>query len=84
MAADRITINAICPGPVHTAMNDTRVAYDGRRRGESFEEQERSLTPMGRRIEPDEVTPLAVYLAGDESRMMTGPGLNLDGGSCMA
>jgi 3-hydroxybutyrate dehydrogenase len=84
VARDGITVNAICPGPVHTVMNDRRVAYDARRRGVSFEEQERSLTPMGRRIEPDEVTPLAVYLAGDESRMMTGPGLNLDGGICMA
>jgi 3-oxoacyl-[acyl-carrier protein] reductase len=50
----------------------------------SFEEQERSLTPMGRRIEPDEVAPLAVYLAGDEAHMMTGQALNLDGGICMA
>ena len=84
VARDGITVNAICPGPVHTVMNDRRVAYDAQRRGVSFEEQEKSLTPMGRRIEPDEVAPLAVYLAGDEARMMTGQALNLDGGICMA
>jgi len=84
VAKDGITVNAICPGPVHTVMNDRRVAYDARRRGVSFEEQERSMTLLGRRIEPDEIAPLAVYLAGDDARMMTGQALNLDGGICMA
>ena len=63
VAGDGITVNAICPGPVGTAMNDRRVAYDARRRGVSFEEQERSLTLMGHRLELDEVAPLAVYIA---------------------
>ena len=42
------------------------------------------MTLLGRRIEPDEIAPLAVYLAGDDARMMTGQALNLDGGICMA
>jgi 3-hydroxybutyrate dehydrogenase len=84
VAKDGITVNAICPGPVHTAMNDKRVAYDAQRRGVSFEEQEKSMTLLGRRLEPDEIAPLAVYLASDDARMMTGQALNLDGGICMA
>jgi NAD(P)-dependent dehydrogenase (short-subunit alcohol dehydrogenase family) len=84
VARDGITVNAICPGPVRTVMNDKRVAYDARRLGVSFEQQERSMTLLGRRIEPEEVAPLAVYLAGDEAAMMTGQALNLDGGICMA
>jgi NAD(P)-dependent dehydrogenase (short-subunit alcohol dehydrogenase family) len=48
------------------------------------EEQERSMTLLGRRIEPDEIAPLAVYLASDDARMMTGQAVNLDGGICMA
>ena len=84
VGADGITVNAICPGPVHTVMNDRRVAHDAQRRGVSFEEQERSMTLLGRRIEPDEIAPLAVYLAGDDARMMTGQALNLDGGICLA
>jgi NAD(P)-dependent dehydrogenase (short-subunit alcohol dehydrogenase family) len=84
VAKDGITVNAICPGPVRTMMNDKRVAYDARRLGVSFEHQERSMTLLGRRIEPEEVAPLAVYLAGDEAAMITGQALNLDGGICMA
>jgi NAD(P)-dependent dehydrogenase (short-subunit alcohol dehydrogenase family) len=83
-AKDGITVNAICPGPVHTVMNDRRVAYDAQRRGVSFEEQERGMTLVGRRLEPDEIAPLAVYLASDDARMMTGQALNIDGGICMA
>jgi NAD(P)-dependent dehydrogenase (short-subunit alcohol dehydrogenase family) len=84
VATGGITVNAVCPGPVRTVMNDRRVAYDARRRGVSFEEQERSVTPLGRRIEPEEIAPLAVYLASEDARMMTGQALNLDGGICMA
>jgi NAD(P)-dependent dehydrogenase (short-subunit alcohol dehydrogenase family) len=84
VAKDGVTVNAICPGPVRTVMNDRRVAYDAQRRGVSFEEQERSMTLIGRRLEPDEIAPLAVYLASDESAAMTGQALNIDGGISMA
>jgi 3-hydroxybutyrate dehydrogenase len=84
VARQGITVNAICPGPVRTAMNDARVAYDARRKGVSFEEQEASLTPVGGRLEPEEVAPLAVYLAGDEARMVTGQAFNVCGGILMS
>ncbi len=84
VAKDGITVNAICPGPVHTIMNDKRVAYDAGRRGVSFAEQEKSMTLLGRRLEPEEIAPVAVYLASDESAAMTGQALNIDGGICMA
>lgn len=84
VARDGITVNAICPGPVHTVMNDRRLAYDSQRLGVPFEKIEQSLTPIGRRLEPDEVSPLAVYLAGDEARMVTGQAWNVCGGMLMA
>lgn len=79
-ARDGITVNAICPGPVRTAMNNRRVAYDAQRRGMELEELEATLTPMGRRLEPEEIAPLAVYFASDESRMVTGQAWNVCGG----
>ena len=49
----------------------------------SFEEQANSLTPMGRRLEPEDIAPLALYLASDESASMTGQGINIDCGIAM-
>lgn len=78
-----ITVNAICPGPVRTLINDIRVQYDADRLGRSFVEQEQSMTPMGRRLEAQEIAPLAVYLASKESGAMTGQAINIDGGILM-
>lgn len=80
VAKEGITVNAICPGPVATVMNDKRVEYDARRRGVSFAEQEQSLTPIGGRLVPDDIAPMAVYLASDAARMITGQAYNIDGG----
>ena len=84
MAREGITANAICPGPVHTVMNDRRIEYDARRRGVSFDDIERDMTPIGGRLEPADVAPLAVYLASDEAHMVTGQAYNVDGGVLMA
>ncbi|HUE73937.1 MAG TPA: SDR family NAD(P)-dependent oxidoreductase [Pirellulaceae bacterium] len=83
VAASGITVNAICPGPVHTVMNDRRIEYDANRRGVAFKDQEASLTPLGRRLEPDEIAPLAVYLASDAAAAVVGQAINIDGGVLM-
>jgi NAD(P)-dependent dehydrogenase (short-subunit alcohol dehydrogenase family) len=83
VARDGITVNSICPGPVHTAMHDKRLAYDSTRTGKSVDELSAAMTAIGRRLEPDEIAPLAVYLASDGSAMMTGQAINIDGGIVM-
>ena len=79
-----VTVNAICPGPVHTRTNDRRIEYDARRLGKSVAEFEATLTPIGRRLEPHEIAPLAVYLASPEAAVVTGQAYNIDGGAFMA
>jgi len=65
-------------------MNDKRIEYDAHRRGVSFAEQEASMTLIGGRLEPEEIAPLAVYLASDEARMITGQAFNICGGNVMS
>jgi NAD(P)-dependent dehydrogenase (short-subunit alcohol dehydrogenase family) len=82
--ADRgITVNAICPGPVRGVANDKRLQYDANRLGLKREELERRLTPIGRRLAPEEMAPLAVLLASDESSAITGQAFNVCGGILM-
>jgi NAD(P)-dependent dehydrogenase (short-subunit alcohol dehydrogenase family) len=82
--AEGITVNSICPGPVKTLMNDKRIAYDAERLGRNLEEHERSLTPIGGRLDPDDIAPMAVYLASDEARAVTGQAFNVCGGLVFA
>jgi len=80
VARDGITVNAICPCPVRTQMNDRRVQYDAARMGLSLSELESRITPIGRRLEPDEIAPMAVLLASEESAVITGQAFNVCGG----
>jgi 3-hydroxybutyrate dehydrogenase len=84
VAAEGITVNSVCPGPVRTRVNDARIAFDARRLGREIEEYEKGLTPIGGRLEPEDIAPMVVYLAGEAARMITGQAYNVDGGVNMA
>jgi NAD(P)-dependent dehydrogenase (short-subunit alcohol dehydrogenase family) len=82
--AQGITANCICPGPVKTLMNDKRMEYDAARLGRKFEDHEKLQTPIGGRLTPDDISPMAVYLASDDARMVTGQAYNVCGGLVMS
>ena len=66
-----IRVNAIAPGVILTDRVRTMLRDD---------DPVRVKTPLGP-SEPEDVAPLALYLASDESRQMTGMILPLDGGA---
>ena len=66
-----IRVNAIAPGVILTDRVRTMLRDD---------DPIRVKTPLGP-SEPEDVAPLALYLASDESRQMTGMILPLDGGA---
>ncbi|GCE45849.1 NAD(P)-dependent dehydrogenase (short-subunit alcohol dehydrogenase family) [Thermosporothrix hazakensis] len=82
-----ITVNAICPGYVDTPMTDGNVQNMMRLTGKTEQEIRATLakmSPQQRLIEPDEVAGLALYLAQDISKGITGQAINLDGGAVMS
>jgi NAD(P)-dependent dehydrogenase (short-subunit alcohol dehydrogenase family) len=83
VAKEGITVNAICPGPVRSKASDKRMQFDAARTQTSLEELERRSTPIGRRLLPEEIVPMAVLLAEDSAASITGQAFNVDGGAAM-
>jgi len=86
LVASGITVNAICPGYVDTPMTDGTIAnMVARTRMSETQAREalEQMSPQRRLIAPEEVADLAVYLAGESARGITGQAINLDGGGVM-
>lgn len=75
-----ITANAVCPGVTATLMNDKRIEYDVERLGKSFADIEADASPLGRRLLPEEIAAMVVFLARDEARAINGQSINVCGG----
>ena len=81
-----ITVNAICPGWVDTAM-----AAEGMRGGaaamditfEQFRDKAIGRVPIGRIIQPEEVANLVKFLASPQASAITGQAYNICGGQTM-
>ena len=70
--------NAICPGRVETPWVAARVAESPDHASARREMAATQLT--GRMAQPEEIAAAALYLAADESAMVTGSTLMVDGG----
>jgi 3-oxoacyl-[acyl-carrier protein] reductase len=72
-ARDNIRCNAICPGYVETPLN---AAFDPAEIAASLD----LIQPLRGLIQAEEVAQMAVYLASDAAKMITGQAFVIDGG----
>ena len=79
LAKDGVRVNAVCPGWIDTPFNNPVIDFIGGR--EKQETLIKSAIPLGRQATPDEVAPLFVYLASDESSYVTAQAINICGGA---
>jgi 2-hydroxycyclohexanecarboxyl-CoA dehydrogenase len=86
-----VRVNTVCPGMVKTAINRAvwqswwnlqpeaaKLSYE-----EWAEEKIKKVAPLGRWQQPEEIAAMAVYLASQHARNITGQTLNVDGGQVM-
>ena len=80
-AAERIRVNALCPGWVDTPFNEPAWANFGGR--EKFLEAMPGLVPLGRISTPPEIARLAAFLLSDDAAYVTGHAFVADGGELL-
>jgi NAD(P)-dependent dehydrogenase (short-subunit alcohol dehydrogenase family) len=86
VAAQGVTVNAVCPGYVDTLMTSRAVEKIAARTGRGGDETLdalRRMSPQNRLVTPEEVAAVALLLASDEGRGITGQAINVDGGTVL-
>jgi 3-oxoacyl-[acyl-carrier protein] reductase/meso-butanediol dehydrogenase/(S,S)-butanediol dehydrogenase/diacetyl reductase len=87
----QITVNAVCPGYVWTPMWEKMAlwfkanfpALADKSPREIFEARVKSVTPLRRPQEAEDIANLVAFLASTEAKNITGQAINVDGGARM-
>ncbi len=86
-AADGIRVNALSPGMVKTELNESVFEANRDSENQTYEEWAQAkigkLAPLARWQEPHEFGAMAVFLASESGRNITGQTINIDGGQVM-
>ena len=78
-APNKVRVNAVCPGEIHTPMLEAGVKRSGR----TIADLDR-LVPFGRIGRPEEVAALVAFLASDEAAFMCGSLVEITGAQAVA
>jgi NAD(P)-dependent dehydrogenase (short-subunit alcohol dehydrogenase family) len=84
-----ITVNAICPGAVRTEMMEGEAGlleFVSKARKISREEATKAIADLSiqkRLLDPEEIAGLALYLASDDAKGVTGQAINVCGGQVL-
>jgi len=80
LAPRRIRVNTMHPGPTSTAFqDDIEMRATGKPREEAAKDFD-AIVPLGRHTTPEEIAHGMLYLAADESAMVTSHTFSIDGG----
>jgi len=82
LAARRINVNVVCPGPTDTALFRD-FAGEGER-GEKLRAALARAIPFGRLGRPEDLPGAILFLASDDAAFITGQVLSVSGGLTMA
>ena len=82
-AESNITANAICPGYIHTSMAESIAKESNPENPQAVLDGIAAAVPMKRLGTIEELGDVAVFLASDESRYITGTQIVIDGGSTL-
>lgn len=83
VAAQGVTVNAVCPGYVDTKMTEDNVRVIAEKTGltrEAALARLKATSPQNRLIAPDEVAATIAHLCTDPSRGINGQAITIDGG----
>ncbi len=86
LAGHGVTVNAVAPGEVDTAMHRAAMEQFGLRQGVSADELRRAVVeriPLGRMATPDDVAGVATFLASPDAAYLTGQTVQVDGGQLL-
>jgi NAD(P)-dependent dehydrogenase (short-subunit alcohol dehydrogenase family) len=86
-----ITVNAVCPGYIWTPMWEKMAVWfrenfptlADKTPREIFDSRVRSVTPLRRPQDGQDIAALVAFLASEEAKNITGQSINVDGGARM-
>ena len=87
LAAQNIRVNTLCPGSCDTELQReqwARLGIGPERQINGDQSKFRTGIPMGRLTSPEDVADLAVVLASDSTRFVTGQSWHVDGGQTLS
>lgn len=83
LAAYNVRVNAVCPGPIWTELNQRVMGERGKSLGLSEEqmvERVRAAIPLGRWGDPSDIASMVAFLAGPQAGWITGETYRVSGG----
>jgi len=91
LAAHGVRVNTVCPGMVQTSLsksvwkawNDRQPVKDQRSYEDWAGEKVRTVVPLGRWQQPEDIANMVVFLSSDRAGEVTGQTINVDGGYVM-